>query len=80
MTIAGQLTAADLRRLERTCAPALEHYPTPLDLRVDDLTGLDDPARLFLVRLVERGALVVGGNEIWARGMPHHDPPPEPSD
>lgn len=65
MTIAGHLSAADLRRLEQTCAPALEHYPTPLDLRVDHLTGLDEPARLFLVRLVERGALLVGTNDVW---------------
>lgn len=70
MTIAGHLSAADLRRLERTCAPALEHNPTPLDLRVDHLTGLDEPARLFLVRLVERGALLVGRSEIWASSPP----------
>lgn len=70
MRIAGHLSAADLRRLERMCAPALEHYPTPLDLLVDRVTGLDEPARLFLVRLAERGAVLVGGSDGWPLGTP----------
>ena len=60
VTIVGRLEANDLRRLERTCAPALERYPTPLDLQLDRLTGLDEPARLFVSRLMERGAMLKG--------------------
>lgn len=60
MTITGHLGAGDLLRLERTCAPALDRCPVPLNLRVEHLTGVDEAARLFLSRLLERGAVLVG--------------------
>ena len=65
VTIVGRLEAGDLRRLERTCAPALEQFPTPLDLQLDRLTGLDGPARLFVNRLMERGARLKGEKAGW---------------
>ena len=49
-------------RLERACAPALDRWPLPLDLRVEHLTGVDEAARLFLSRLVARGAVLVGSS------------------
>jgi hypothetical protein len=64
--ISGRLRAVDLRRLERTCAPALERYPTPLTLQLDRLAGLDEPARLFVQRLLDRGATLTGSTaETW---------------
>lgn len=74
VTVVGRLEASDLRRLERTCAPALEHYPTPLDLELDRLTGLDEPARLFVSRLMERGATLKGQNaSSWADAIATRD-------
>jgi hypothetical protein len=70
VTIVGRLEATDLRRLERTCAPALERNPAPLDLQLDRVTGLDEPARLFVARLMERGAMLKGENAAsWADAM-----------
>jgi hypothetical protein len=58
VTIAGQLGAADLRRLERACGPALEqrHLALQLDLRA--MTGSDAVSDAFIGRLIERGARV----------------------
>ena len=60
MTVIGLLRAADLRRLERACAPALERRPLPLDLHLDAMGGMDDAARLFVQHLLQQGALLVG--------------------
>ena len=57
VTITGHLGAGDLLRLERVCAPALDRRPMPLVLQIEHLTGLDDAARLFLHRLLDRGAV-----------------------
>lgn len=59
VTITGHLGAADLLRLERTCAPALDQRPMPLDLEVQHLSGMDESAQLFLRRLQDRGAVLV---------------------
>ena len=72
MTIAGALAASDLRRLESICGPALAHFPAPLDLHVDGLTTTDDASRLFLHRLVQRGATLRGtGADHWADAINH---------
>jgi hypothetical protein len=60
IAVSGDLCAADLRRLERACAPALEHRQVPLELRVDRVRSVDEPARAFLERLIERGAALSG--------------------
>lgn len=59
--IYGELGASDLRRLEHACAPALEQYPSPLELRMTAVTHIDDVAQIYLGHLVERGARIVGG-------------------
>ena len=57
VTVRGHLTAADLRRLERACGPALEHRELLLELRVGDVADLDEPCRLFFSSLSKRGAV-----------------------
>ncbi len=58
VTIRGPLTAADLKRLERACGPALEHREMPLEVRVIDMGAADEASRLFLEGLVRRGAVI----------------------
>lgn len=66
IAVRGELRAADLRRLERTCAPALERWPLPLDIAVDALESVDEPARRFFMCLLRRGAALVGRDrEHW---------------
>lgn len=49
--------AADLRRLERACGPTLEHREIPLEIRLRGEV-MDDVSRLFVTRLVRRGAVL----------------------
>lgn len=66
VAIRGSLVADDLRRLECACAPALSSRPLPLDIHVTQLASLDDPSRLFLQRLLSRGAVLLGERrEYW---------------
>lgn len=58
VTIRGRLVAADLKRLEQACGPALEEREMSLDVCVRDASTIDEPARLFLNSLVKRGAVV----------------------
>jgi hypothetical protein len=58
VTISGRLSAADLRRLERACGSALEHEEIPLEIRIRDAVAVDDVSRLFLNRLLKRGAVL----------------------
>jgi hypothetical protein len=60
VAVRGRLRAADLRRLERACAPALEQYPLPLDIDVNAMQGVDEPSRRFVRCLLRRGAALVG--------------------
>jgi hypothetical protein len=60
VAVDGQLGAADLRRLERACAPALEYRPPPLDLKLDAVTSVDETARMFVRSLLASGAALVG--------------------
>jgi hypothetical protein len=50
-------SAEDLRRLEPACGPALEQRDTALEVDVD-VSGIGETSRLFLVRLVGRGAVL----------------------
>ncbi|MGE0123747.1 MAG: hypothetical protein AB7U25_12480 [Vicinamibacterales bacterium] len=61
MIVTGQLAAADLRRLEHLCGPALEQRHLPLELDLSGVSTMDEPARLFLDHLARRGAVVSGG-------------------
>lgn len=56
VTIAGRLSAKDLRRLERACGPALERHDVALAINVSGVTGTDAAAEAFIGRLVQRGA------------------------
>jgi hypothetical protein len=58
ITISGRLSAADLRRLEHACGSALEHEEIPLEIRIRDAVAVDDVSRLFLNRLLKRGAVL----------------------
>ncbi len=58
MTLQGQVSAADLKRLERACRYALEHKLVPLELDIERVTSIDDPARFYLERLRARGARI----------------------
>lgn len=58
VTVRGNLSARDLQRLERACAPALEHRRVPLEIRIRKTQVVDAAARIFLTRLAARGALV----------------------
>jgi hypothetical protein len=57
VTVSGQLRGRDLRRLEHACGPALEHRDPPLTVTLA-AGGIDEPARAYLERLVNRGAVV----------------------
>lgn len=70
VTVSGHLRAADLRRLERACGPALEQRYVALQLDLTAVTGSDPVANAFLGRLVERGA------RIQDRTAPKHDAAP----
>jgi hypothetical protein len=59
ITVSGQLRGRDLGRLERACGPALEHQHPPLTVRLAASVS-DEPAKRYLERLVERGAIVMG--------------------
>jgi hypothetical protein len=56
VTVKGRLVAADLRRLERACGPALEQRELSLEVRFVEAEVGDEPARLFLQNLAKRGA------------------------
>jgi hypothetical protein len=58
VTVTGQLRGRDLGRLERACGPALEHQQPPLTVRLA-VRAIDEPAKHYLDRLVERGAVVL---------------------
>ena len=58
VTVTGQLQGRDLGRLERACGPALEHRHPPLTVRLA-APVIDEPARRYLERLAERGAIVL---------------------
>jgi hypothetical protein len=58
ITVTGRLSAADLRRLERACGPALEQRRAPITLRLQGVRDMDNAARGFLQRLVDRGATI----------------------
>jgi hypothetical protein len=58
VSIRGPLGVRDLGRLERLCGKALEMRELPLDIELSAVSDLDDAARLFLQRLVARGAVI----------------------
>lgn len=45
---------------EYLCGPALEYRTIPLDIHLERVTGIDAPARAFLMRLAARGAILHG--------------------
>lgn len=58
VSIRGSLSVHDLGRLERACGPALEERQPPLEIDLTRVTTIDEAARLFLQRLMSRGAIV----------------------
>jgi hypothetical protein len=59
VTVTGKLGGRDLRRLERACGPALEQCQPPLTVRLAAVAAIDAPARAYLDRLMQRGAVVL---------------------
>lgn len=58
--VSGRLQAADLRRLEHACAPALVTDPIRIELRLNRVTDIDRAAAAFVERMTQRGAVVTG--------------------
>jgi hypothetical protein len=58
VTVTGNLGGRDLGRLERACGPALEQQRLPLTLRLA-VAAIDQSARAYLDRLIQRGAIVL---------------------
>ena len=58
ITLEGDLSARDLKRLERACRYALEHKLVPLELDLERVNTMDDVARAYVERLQARGARV----------------------
>jgi hypothetical protein len=56
--VRGELSAADLRRLERACGPALEQRDVALHVELGGVSAIDETSRLFLERLSKRGAVL----------------------
>jgi hypothetical protein len=56
VTIKGPLLASDLRRLEHACGPALERREIQLEIRLEDVSEVDEASRAFLDGLTSRGA------------------------
>jgi hypothetical protein len=52
--------AADLRRLERACGPALTANPVCIDFQLGHVTDMDAAAAAFVERMMLRGATLVG--------------------
>ena len=61
--IDGRLTAADMRRLEHACAPALVVQPLRLHIDVRRVTAMDATAAAVLDRLNARGAVIHSQSE-----------------
>jgi len=61
VTIRGKLAAADLKRLEHACGPALEQRQLYLQIVLRDGDVKDAAARAYLDRLQLRGARVSRG-------------------
>jgi hypothetical protein len=59
LTITGELTAADMRRLEYACGMALTRHPITLEIDLRRITGLDRTADAVLRFLRDRGARIL---------------------
>lgn len=60
VTVRGQLTVADLRRLVGICQPAFDHRELPLTIDLVDRAVPDEAALFILGRLAARGAVITG--------------------
>lgn len=58
LKVTGRLTAADVRRLEHACAPALLTQDIALDIDLSAVTESDETADLIVNRLAARGARI----------------------
>jgi ABC-type transporter Mla MlaB component len=59
VTITGDLTAADMGRLEYACGAALTAHPIALDIDLSRVTAVDRTAVAVLGRLSDRGARIM---------------------
>ena len=59
VTLAGRLSARDLKRLEQRCATALQEKRVPLELDLGNVLSADRTALAYLERLLARGARIV---------------------
>jgi hypothetical protein len=59
VTVTGKLAGRDLRRLEHVCGSALEQPRPPLTVRLGAVVAIDDSAKAYIDRLIQRGALVL---------------------
>lgn len=69
VTITGELSAGDMGRLERACAPALVAHPAPLELDLRGVISADRTAAAVLTNIIHRGARVIGGTTVLQRDV-----------
>lgn len=60
LKVTGRLTAADVGRLERACAPALLTLDLALDIDLTEVTESDETADLMVNQMAARGARIRG--------------------
>jgi hypothetical protein len=58
VAVSGRLQAADLRRLEQACGPALTTHPLRIELQLAKVTEMDAAAGAFLDLMTSRGAVL----------------------
>jgi hypothetical protein len=58
VSVKGQLSIADMGRLEQACAPALTTHPVNLELDLRRVTHADATATAVVERIAQRGARV----------------------
>jgi anti-anti-sigma regulatory factor len=58
VVVAGHLSAADTRRLEHACSPALTSPTANLVLDLTEVSDVDNVAAALVGRMASRGAIV----------------------
>jgi anti-anti-sigma regulatory factor len=57
--VSGNVSAADMGRLEHACSPALVHHALALEIDLRGATSIDRSAAAVLARMADRGARIL---------------------
>lgn len=68
VTVSGRLGAADMRRLEHACSPALTTAQVQLTVDLSRTTEVDHVAEVMLQRMATRGAVILALRQSSAGG------------